>query len=332
MKRKLLIAAMILLVNIGNAQLTTNLVMSPQPPGTLLNWGVKDLTFVVTNQSGAPRRVIIKASFKLTDGTVIGSTNLSKAKTLLIAGGNLILHAPEVIPMETMVFTGKYKSSLDKTGKLPADNYMLCVQLVTPVDFQPVSEEKCKNFLLAAYQLPIAIMPPNQEVMDAVASQTAITFRWTPVAPLPGEPVYYIVTVFEVLNNQSPMQALRSNQPLLTKEVIGTTQFIWQPQLSFSAAPPKSIVVSSGDPHENKALDSISVSTFIWTIQTVDSRHVPFGDGNVNADGISEPNTFYIITDNRKLKTGPPARVIYEEYLRKLPRESSPPFPPVQKD
>jgi len=212
--------------------------------------------------------------------------------------------------MDVMVFTGKYKASLDKTGKLPSENYQLCVQLVTPVDYVPVSEERCRSFNLAAYQLPIPVMPANEEVMDATKAQTAITFRWTPVTPRPTEQVIYIVNVFEVLERQSPMQALRSNQPLLTKEVIGTTQFIWQPQLSFAATtdtannPGNNKVETWGDPHENlngkAVLDSISASTFIWTIRTTDARGVPFGDGNINGDGISQPNVFTVIRDGGK--------------------------------
>ena len=297
MKKIILAAAFYLISTCCGAQFNTTLVVSPQPPGAILNWGVKELTYLITNQTGANRRAVIKATFKLTDGTVIGSTNLAKSRVITIGGGNTVLYATDVIPGDVMIFSGKYKISIDKTGKLPADNYQLCVQLVTPVDFLPVSEERCRIFFLAAYQLPIPIIPANEDVLEAVKAQTAITFRWTPVAPRPVEAVKYIVTVFEVLDKQTPLQALRSNQPLLSKEVIGTTQYIWQPQLSFADSSP--------------SVDSIAVKRFIWTLQTTNSNGTPFGDGNINADGISEPNTFIIISDQRKNKTGPPARVIY---------------------
>ncbi|MBK9571112.1 MAG: hypothetical protein IPO53_15170, partial [Chitinophagaceae bacterium] len=162
------------------------------------------------------------------------TTNLAKAKVLTVGAGNLILYAADVIPLETMIFNGKFKTSLDRSGKLPAGNYQLCVQLVTPVEFLPISEERCRNFILAAFQLPIPMMPANETVLDIEKPKTAITFRWTPVAPRPSQPLSYRVTVFEVLPGQTPMQALRSNQPLLAKDVIGTTQYIWQPQLGLT--------------------------------------------------------------------------------------------------
>jgi hypothetical protein len=312
MKKLFFIAAIFLTATIGRAQFNPTLVLSPQPPGSLLSWGTKVLTYVVAGgQPGAPpRQALIKAVLTTADGTVVATTNLAKARIVLVGQGTVLFYAADVIPPDIMIFNGKYKTSLDKTGKLPAGNYQLCVQLVTPVDFFPMSEERCRNFVLAAYQLPIPMMPAHEDVIEAEKAQTAITFRWTPVAPRPAEQLRYIVTVFEVLDKQTPMQALRSNQPLLTREIIGTTQYIWQPQLSFNKTK------IWGDPHEFPALDSIDATTFIWTIQTLDSGGVPFGDGNINGDGISEPNVFTVIKDNRKIKTGIPARIIYLNTMR----------------
>ena len=306
------------------AQLSTTLVVSPQPPSSLISWGAKELTYIISSQGGsAPGRVLVKATLKTFDGTVAAATNLTRARMFTVnPAGSLILYAADVMPLDVMAFNGKYKSSLEKTGKLPAGSYELCLQLVRPGDFMPVSEERCRSFTMAAFQLPIPMMPSNEEVMDAANAQTAITFRWTPVTPRPTEMVRYIVTVFEILDRQTPMQALRSNQPLLTKEITGTTQFIWQPQLSFGSSTTGNDEKAGGNntgqwgnPKKNissSALqDSIIASKFIWTIQTIDSRGVPFGDGNINGDGISEPTIFTIIRDGRKIKTGPPARIIY---------------------
>lgn len=313
MKKIFLIAAFCFTGHICGAQLNTILVVVPQPPGTLISWGTKELTYIISNQGGAaPRNFIVKAELKAADGTVAATTNLAKARVRTMGPATLILYAADVAPLDVMIFYGKYKSSLDRSGKLPSGNYELCVQLVTPVDFLPVSEVRCRNFTLAAFQLPIPMMPANDEVLDAEKAQTSVIFRWTPVAPRPIEQVKYIVTVFEVLDKQTPMQALRSNQPLLTKEIIGTTQYIWQPQLSFAKTKIWMNDTESLYTQEDRAvLDSVDASTFIWTIKTVDIRGIPFSDGNVNSDGISEPNTFTVIRDRRKTKTGPPARILY---------------------
>ncbi|MEQ1676135.1 MAG: hypothetical protein ABL876_05525 [Chitinophagaceae bacterium] len=293
MKKIISTVLLLVMVAFGRAQFNTALSVSPQPPGSLLNWGLKDLRYLVINQSGANGKAVIKASFKLSDGTVIGTTNLAKARVIAIPGGTSIFEAPDVIPLEAMVFTGKYKTSIEKTGKLPADNYQLCVQLVTPVDYVKISEELCRPFNLASYQISIPVMPANETLLDPKLAQTAITFRWTPVSPRPVFPVTYRIMVFEVLDKQQPVQAMRSNLPLLVKDVTGTTQYIWQPQLGM-------IDFTGGSDSAN----SVKFRQFVWTIQALDQQGIPIIDGNVNGDALSEPAVFRVGKEVDKLKEG----------------------------
>ncbi len=300
-------------------QLNTNLVVSATPPGTLIDWATKKetLTYVIVN-SGLPRQVVIKTEIKTFDGTVVANTNLAKARIINVErGNNLILSAAEVLPIEVMIFYGKFKTTLEKTGKLLADNYQLCVQLVTPVDFLPVSEQRCRNFTIAAFQLPIPVMPANETILELDKAKTTITFRWTPVAPRPTTPVTYRILVFEILQNQTPMQALRSNQPVLVKDIVGTTQYIWQHQLALMPCcrggdldgdgADKAIATDS-----TSIINGVNAYGFTWTLQTFDQLGRPFGDGNINGDAISEPSVFFI---DRRLaevrKAGQPKKIIY---------------------
>ena len=354
MKKLLLIAAVCFVAKTSLAQFNTNLVMSPNPPGALLDWSVKDLTYIISGSAGIAGQAVIKATIKTTDGTVAATTNLAKARVITInpAAGNILLYAADVIPLDVMVFNGKFKVSMDRSGKLSAGSYQLCVQLVRPVDFFPISQEQCRVFTVAAFQLPIPMMPANETILDIEKAKNVITFRWTPVAPRPLTPVTYRVTVFEILPGQNSMQALRSNQPLLAKDIIATTQFIWQPQLGFMycckdgdvTGDEKNINTSEaglgsgkdnrmiGSGKDSSAQKNINTSeaglgsgkdqkmngpnqetdayAFIWTIQTFDAQGNPFGDGNINGDGISEPNVFFI--DRRPpamRRSGPPSRV-----------------------
>jgi len=347
MKKIILIAAICFTGHLCTAQFNTTLVVSPNPPGSLLDWSTKDLTYIISGSAGIAGQAVIKATLKTTDGTVAATTNLAKARVITInpAAGNILLYAADVIPLSVMVFNGKFKTSMDRSGKLPAGSYQLCVQLVRPVDFQILSEEKCRNFTIASFQLPIPMMPANKTVLDIEKAKATITFRWTPVAPRPLTPVTYRVTVFEILPHQSPMQALRSNQPLLAKDIIGTTQFIWQPQLGLTKCCGDILIEADTDgdsrikkdsgyhpptPHGDPDFDLMrkkndstkspspkpdmdpDAYAFIWTIQTFDAQGKPFGDGNINGDGISEPNVFFI--DRRPpamRRSGLPSRVLF---------------------
>ena len=282
----------------GRTQLRTDFFLNATPPGTLTEWPAhkETLTLIVTGTPGLPPQSFkIKAEFKTTDGAVIGYTDLARAAVYISSqSAGTILNAGDVVPMENMVFSGKYKSSLQKTGKLPSDNYILCVQLVRPVDYTPLTAVNCKNFYLSATQLPILMKPYNEEALDVTAAQTAITFRWSPVVPHSPEPVTYRIQVFEVLNYQSPVQALRSNQPLLDQSVVGSTQYIWRPQLIF--APLDTATIAPPEP----VRDPQKGYLFIWTIQSLNSHGEPVTETDGNGEGRSEPAVFYVRTKINK--------------------------------
>ena len=282
----LIIAAFIL--STITAQINSNLILAAQPPAQLSEWGNRRevLTLILSAPGAVAGQFKLKTEIKTLDGTVIGSADQSKT-TIFTSNpsGTTILFANDAMPLEFIMFTGKYKTSLQRTGKLPADNYTLCIRPVRPVDYTPLGEEQCKNFYLATTQLPILMKPYNEEVLDGKTAQTAITFRWTPVVPRQISPVTYRLQVFEVLPIQSPVQALRSNQPLLDKEILAATQFIWQPQLSFS---------TSAD-NETKKLP-----TFIWTIQSLDKAGLPVTQTDGNGEGRSEPLIFFVDPNKNK--------------------------------
>jgi len=314
-----------------SAQVKLDLVLNPAPPANLTEWGNRRevMTVIVSPQPGLAAQFKIKVQITASDGTAAGVNDLSRAQIFTLQSTPLILTAMDVMPLETMIFTGKYKSSLDRTGKLPSDNYTLCVTPVRPQDLLPMAPPVCKPFFLAATQLPILMKPYNEEILDGNIAQTAITFRWTPLTPRTPNPVTYRLQVFEILEYQTPMQALRANQPLLDQEVIGTTQYIWRPQLPFAAyfqensnqgempgnhhpnqtmmntgsdssAAPKNINTSEsglGSGKDNKAMPR-----FIWTIQSLDVHGDPVTRTDGNGEARSEPIMFFVRPAEMKAK------------------------------
>ncbi len=305
----------------ASAQLNTNLVVIATPPSALTEWNNKKevLTFLVQPGPGLQFTYKIRTEIRLGDGTVVGRTDLARSATYAAASTNAVYYAGDVIPLENMIFNGKYKSALEKTGKLPSDNYQICVRLVRPTDFTPVSEEKCRSFYLAALQLPILLKPYNEEVLDATVANNIIMFRWSPVVPRQTTPVTYRIAVFEVLENQNPVQAMRSNMPILDKEVRGATQYIWQTQgitgaylnrmVTDSTKKKKqyvghvSLIKRTIKPGDTDSLNNDDpVAAFAWIIQALDTNGKPLGDGNINGDGVSEPVVFFV---RGKVKTNP---------------------------
>ena len=288
MKKLIASIITIFIVATSMAQIKLNLIVAAQPPAQLSEWSNRrEVLTVIVSAQGVPAgfQYKIKTEIKTLDGTVIGSADLARTPIFnASSNGTTILVANDVMPLEFMVFTGKYKTSLERTGKLPADNYTICAQPVRPTDYGPMGEVQCKNFYLATTQLPILMKPYNEEILDAKKAQTAITFRWTPIVPKPVLTVTYHIQVFEVLPTQSPVQALRSNQPVLDKEILSATQYIWQPQLSFM-------------PYDG---ETKKLPTFIWTIQSLDKDHNPVTQTDGNGEGRSEPILFFVNPDKNK--------------------------------
>ena len=294
------------------AQVKLDVVLNPAPPANLSEWGARRevLTVIVAPGPGLALQFKIKVEIIAADGTTAGTNDLSRAQIFTMQSTPQILTAMEVMPIENMIFTGKYKSSLQRTGKLPSGNYTLCLTPVRPQDLTPMAQPVCKPFFLATTQLPILMKPYDEQVLDGKSAQTAITFRWTPVTPRTPNLVTYRIQVFEVLEHQSPVQALRANQPLLDQEVFGTTQFIWRPQLSFIKA--ADITTSNPDtyPAKDKAKKEKDSKTkdmlrFVWTIQSLDSHGDPVTRTDGNGEARSEPIMFFV----DPVKNNPPKKV-----------------------
>ena len=105
--------------------------------------------------------------------------------------------------------------------------------------------------------------------------------------PAATTPVTYRLQVFEVLQNQQDVQALKSNQPLLDKNIVGVTQFIWMPQLSMMPYTQESNSITDST---NKI--RMADKKFIWTIQTLDNTGMPLNQTDGNGESRSEPHVF----------------------------------------
>jgi len=280
----ILLAILLLSVTKGIAQITTNLIVSSSPSSSISLWSVQKQTIVylVNGNSAIQAEYKIKTEIQLNDGTVIGKTDLTRSRIYVLKSGNTIYYADDVVPLDNMVFTGKYRESLNKSGKLPSQTYQICVTLVNTTDFSPLAIPKCKVFTIASPQLPTLIKPYKDQVLNPAEAQSLITFKWTPLTPISQSIVTYKVLVFEVLQDQTPMQALRSNMPVLDQDIRGATQYVWKPQG----------VLNQNPTDENGILQQ---KQLIWTIQTFDNQsEQPFLDGSLTRDGVSEPATFFI--------------------------------------
>ena len=167
---------------------------------------------------------------------------------------------------------------------LPPGEYQLCVQFFGSYNGteRPLSDEKCKAFTIAGatpittnvtYQPPQNISPSNAQQFDEAAVKTAITFRWTPIVPKPTSNVAYRLKVWQLMQGQNGTQAMRSNQPIITKDVDNISQAVISNIYSGPCKPPY-------------------LCEYVWVVEAFSSNVAQAG-GEIL--GTSEPTAFRII-------------------------------------
>lgn len=258
----------------GRTQITINLIVNPNPPAKLAEWNSRagTINLLVTN-IGTSRTVKVRTTLTDPSGQVIGFTDPSRTRNISIPLGTTLLNTIDVFPLELMQFSTGASASILKTGKLPQGSYQLCVRLDSALTLTPITTTQCRNMNLVGLQLPFLLVPYDGQKLPTTAAKTAITFRWTNVLKAGTDQPNYQLEVYEILPTQQPVQALRSNQPLLVTTIKGTTQYIWRAQLLFN--------------------DSLT-HQFIWTIKTTDAQGNVLSATDGNEEGRSEPKVFSI--------------------------------------
>ncbi len=186
--------------------------------------------------------------------------------------------------MQVDVFTTRTFSANELTGTLQGchdlkeGSYSICVQFYN-VDRVAISNEVCKEFSVETpkeieYTPPTLINPENGKVFTEAELSRPVTFRWTPLVPKPREPVTYRLKVWQLMQGQNGTQAMRSNQPIVTKDVDNITQAVVNGLYTGPCKPPY-------------------MCDFIWAVQSLNKEGKPIGKN----EGNSDPYTFKVETN-----------------------------------
>lgn len=278
MKQKLHLLMLLFLLKVGSAMAQNiQVLMSPKPSPYISDWQQQTETIKLVITNSTQNVIVVKIKSELLDGssTVIAATDASKMPELEVSPGVTTFDASDVFPLQAITYKGKAQNTTAQTGRIPDDNYKLCVALTSPQTGQVIgtSGTVCKNFAITAFQAPTLVNPTeNQEIPETGVK--GIVFRWTPIIPKPRDPVIYRLQVWEVLEGQTPMVALRSNQPIVEKDCKELLQTQWP--------------IENALPEAGKK--------YVWTITPLDADERKLVDGI----GMSEPLVFSILANSQK--------------------------------
>jgi len=199
-----------------------------------------------------------------------------KGNGAVICGNNPGTASP-MSPFDVKTFTtNELTGMMGNCGVLKEGSYQICVQFYNQ-DRIAISNEVCKEFKVEAakaedYAPPTLITPENGKTYTEAEIKRPLSFRWTPLVPKPKEPVTYRLKVWQLMQGQNGTAAMRSNQPIVTKDVDNITQAVITNIFTGPCKPPY-------------------LCDFIWTVQALNRQGNPIGNNN----GTSEPWSFSVM-------------------------------------
>ncbi len=199
--------------------------------------------------------------------------NLNNKGIVFISTGNvldvpafssLIVNNTQITKIENTEFpNSELKNQIQQTGRLPEGNYTACFDVINLNDI-PILSNTCANFKIIYPEPPHIIYPANNDSLQANTMYPV--FQWTPVIVPPDYQIRYIIKICEILQGQTPLQALSSNIPILEDQNILNSTLVYP-----ISAPPL---------EKDKK--------YVWQVQVLDQYNYP----PTKNDGKSEIFTF----------------------------------------
>jgi hypothetical protein len=259
---------------------------------SIINFTVKQkLPADVSTWNSVPASLVLVAKY-MGQGNVVGSKLVVQIKK----GGTRICGNDQQSSVFLDAFQTRNFNANELTGylaqcpKISPGSYTLCVQFFGE-DRKEKSPEVCRPFMVEdevqvqeSYSPPQNINPGNGKIFKPEELKGPVTFRWTPIVPRPKESVMYKLKVWQLMQGQNSTQAMRTNQPIVTKDVDNITQAVVTNIYTGPCRPPY-------------------LCDYVWNVQAVNKEGKPIGSSN----GMSELWSFavsqYIIQiDSIKVK------------------------------
>ncbi len=223
----------------------SSLYITPNPSPYISAWQDDPRILMLTvNYLG---KLPVTISFQgVVTGKRFGAIATVKGNTTQMPSGpqTRIYHNTDVLRLEQASFHGKLPAIVRETGRLPEDDYTLCISVLDQNGNQLT--QSCATFSISLPAQPELVAPLDKDSLTIPLP----TFQWTPVISSAPTIIRYSLRICEVLPGQMPERALSANVPHLEKIMSGAAMFMYP----------------------NEALPLEVGKTYAWQIQAIDEN------------------------------------------------------------
>lgn len=266
MKKLILLFLLVIVASTINAQgWNAILNLNPFPSPYISDWETNPAaigSMTIFNNSGRGETILIKTSVThqvqgLVFTSVTNEIDISAASVTVLDNTSLFDFDDATFPNSSL------KNQVRRTGRLPEGKYTACMTL-EDLNGLILVTNVCADFTIIYPEPPHLIYPANQDSLPGEISYP--TFQWTPVIVPPAYIINYTLKIVELLQGQTPAQALSANYPHYINNQIDINSFTYP--------------IDALPFNYNK--------TYVWQLQVLDQ----FGFPPAQNDGKSEIFTF----------------------------------------
>ena len=150
----------------------------------------------------------------------------------------------------------------------------LIALLISSAVFSQTKNEAVKNPSGGTIVTPasdsrlILLSPADGKLFSSSDGSKPVVFRWTAIVPKPKEAVTYRLKVWQLMQGQNSTEAMRTNQPIITKEVVNMTQAAISNLYTGPCKPPY-------------------LCNFVWAVEVFNSEGLAIGNSHAGTDSYS---------------------------------------------
>lgn len=203
----------------AKAQQNFIITLKIPPPGKLNASDIWNVT--VINNSGSDQSGYLSGTAKEDkDGMIAKGTTVP---IMFKKGVNniKIKDLPKTPDVEYLASDPKYKESLIRQGKFPSGNYEICVKVISDAINEELGSD-CINQEVLETGLLSLINPSDEQEID---SKSPVIFTWSPGGKIPKGG--FTLKICEIMNEQSPETAIKSNRAHFEKSGIKLTNLTY---------------------------------------------------------------------------------------------------------